>query len=123
MVLLKKEMVTAANYKLGRVYSAVPCMEDGLVRKVVVGYHTHQQAPLRFTERLVNKLVLVVPVEEQEHPEEAGRLELPPGACIDSLSQVYLPQMPWGSRRRKLPRKRAKLLRYQLPGWSPPPLF
>jgi len=84
MVLLKKETVTTTNYKLGRVYRAVPCIKDGLVRKVMVGYHTHQQAPLRFTERPVSKLVLVVPVEEQEDPEEAGRLELPPGAHTES---------------------------------------
>jgi len=84
VVLLKKETVTTANYKLGRVYRAVPCSEDGLVCKVVVGYHTHQQAPLRFTERPVIKLVLVVPVEELEHPEEAGRLRLPPGAHVES---------------------------------------
>jgi len=84
VVLLMKETVTAADYKLGRVYRAIACAEDGLVRKVVVGYHTHHQAPLRFTERPINKLVLVVPVEEQEDANEAGRLELPPGARVES---------------------------------------
>jgi hypothetical protein len=63
VVLLKNESVATCSYKLGRVVKVFPG-EDGHVRRAIIAYKNPGESTFRETERPIQKLVLIVPVED-----------------------------------------------------------
>jgi len=72
VVLLKNETAASAQYKIARISEILPDKKDELIRKVVVAYKNPGENVFRYSERPINKLSLVVPVEEVEAEEIAA---------------------------------------------------
>ena len=70
MVLLKSETAAAATYRLALIECAYPSLSDNKVRKVLVKYKNQGEGGFRFSERPSNKIVLVVPYEDQQYDSE-----------------------------------------------------
>ena len=79
-MLLKQETAAAATYRLGLVGEVYPSLSDGRVRRVLVKYKNPGEKGYRVSERHANKLVLVVPVDEQSINENANAVEQVPSA-------------------------------------------
>ena len=69
VVLLKQETTALGTYKLGQISKVFYSPSDDKVHKVLVQYKNANESVFRETERPIQKLVLVVPVEEQQ-PED-----------------------------------------------------
>ena len=80
IVLLKQETAAAASYCLGLVGEVYPSLSDGKVRRVLVKYKNPRERGYRVSERHANKLVLVVPADEQSISEDMDTLEQVPSA-------------------------------------------
>lgn len=65
VVLLKDESATTRSYRLGRVTKVFRSEADNFVRSVLVAYKNPGQKKFRLTERPVQRLVLLLPIEEQ----------------------------------------------------------
>lgn len=66
VVLLKDETRAYESYRLAKVDMVHPSAADGRVRRVRVAYKNPGEKDYRYSERPVHKLVLIVPMEEQE---------------------------------------------------------
>ena len=80
IVLLKQETAAAATYRLGLIGETYPSLSDGKVRRVLVKYKNPGEKGYRVSERHANKLVLVVPVNEQSINETANAKDQVPSA-------------------------------------------
>ena len=69
-MLLKSETAAAATYRLALIECAYPSLSDNKVRKVLVKYKNQGEGGFRFSERPSNKIVLVVPYEDQQYDSE-----------------------------------------------------
>ena len=69
-MLLKSETAAAATYRLALIECAYPSLSDNKVRKVLVKYKNQGEGGFRFSERPSNKIVLVVPYENQQYDAE-----------------------------------------------------
>ena len=65
VVLLKQETAASATFRLGLVHDVFPSLSDNKVRRVLVKYKNPGEQGFRYSERHANKLVLVIPREEQ----------------------------------------------------------
>ena len=65
VVLLKQETSTSATFRLGLVHNVYPSLSDNKVRRVLVKYKNPGEQGFRYSERHANKLVLIIPREEQ----------------------------------------------------------
>ena len=83
IVLLKQETAGTTAYHLGLVGEVYPSLSDGKVRQVLVKYKNLGEKSYRVSERHANKLVLIVPVDEQSINEDANNLEQVPSAQIN----------------------------------------
>ena len=74
VVLLKDETAASASYRIARVTRVFYSNLDNKVHRIIVTYKNPGESVFRTSERPVQKVVLVVPVEEQdgERPEDAG---------------------------------------------------
>ena len=70
VVLLKSETAAAATYRLALIECAYSSLSDNKVRKVLVKYKNQVEGGFRFSERPSNKIVLVVPYEDQHYNSE-----------------------------------------------------
>ena len=70
VVLLKSETAAAATYRIALIDCAYPSLSDNKVRKVHVKYKNQEEGGFRFSERPSDKIVLVVPYEEQQYDSE-----------------------------------------------------
>ena len=84
IVLLKQETTAAASYRLGLVGEVYPSLSDGKVRRVLVKDKNPGEKGYRVSERHANKLVLVVPTDEQSINENTETLEQVPSAQNNS---------------------------------------
>jgi hypothetical protein len=66
VVLLKDETAASASFKIARITRVFNSQIDGKVHRVIVQYKNPGEAVFRVSERPVQKVVLVVPVEEQD---------------------------------------------------------
>ena len=65
VVLLKQETAASATFHLGLVHDVFPSLSDNKVRRVLVKYKNPGEQGFRYSERHANKLVLIIPREEQ----------------------------------------------------------
>ncbi len=65
-MLMKNETAVSRIYRLARVYKVFPSDSDNLVRKALIQYKNPGERNFRFTERPVQGLVLLFPIEEQK---------------------------------------------------------
>ena len=79
-----QETAAAASYRLGLVSEVYLSLSDGKVRGVLVKYKNPGERGYRVTERHANKLVLVVPTDEQSIIENAETLKQVPSAQNNS---------------------------------------
>ena len=70
VVLLKSETAAAATYRLALIDCAYPSLSDNKVRKVHVKYKNQEEGGFRFSERPSDKIVVVVPYEDQQYDSE-----------------------------------------------------
>ena len=66
VVLMKNETAVSKMYRLARVYKVFPSESDSLVRKALIQYKNPGERKFRFSERPVQGLVLLMPIEEQK---------------------------------------------------------
>ena len=66
VVLMKNETAVSKMYRLARVYKVFPSETDNLVRKALIQYKNPGEKKFRFSERPVQGLVLLLPIEEQK---------------------------------------------------------
>ena len=69
-MLLKSETAVAATYCLALIECAYPSLSDNKVRKVHVKYKNQEEGGFRFSERPSDKIVVVVPYEDQQYDSE-----------------------------------------------------
>jgi transposase InsO family protein len=65
VVLLKDETAASASYKIARITRVFNSQADGKVHRIIVKYKNPGEAVFRMSERPVQKVVLVVPIEDQ----------------------------------------------------------
>ena len=65
VVLLKQETAASATFRLGLIHDVYPSLSDNKVRRVLVKYKNPGEQGFRYSERHANKLVLIIPREEQ----------------------------------------------------------
>ncbi len=63
---MKNETAVSKMYRLARVYKVFPSESDSLVRKALIQYKNPGERKFRFSERPVQGLVLLLPIEEQK---------------------------------------------------------
>ncbi len=64
-MLMKNETAVSKMYRLARVYKIFPSESDNLVRKALIQYTNPGEKNFRFSERPVQGLDLLLPIEEQ----------------------------------------------------------
>ena len=84
IVLLKQETPAAATYRLGLVGEVYPSLSDGKVRRVLVKYKNPGEKGYWVSEWHANKLVIIVPVDEQSINEDMNTSKQVPFAQNNS---------------------------------------
>ena len=66
VVLLQDSNQVRGKWKLGRIVEAEPGLRDGFVRNVVVEYKNDDSKKFERVSRAVQKLVVIVPMDEDD---------------------------------------------------------
>ena len=77
---VKQETAAADSYRFGLVGEVYPSLSDGKVRRVLVKYKNPGEKSYRVSERHANKLVLIVPADDQsisDHEEMDALRQVP----------------------------------------------
>ena len=77
VVLLKDETAASSSYRIARITCIFKSNLDSKVHRIIVTYKNPGESTFRVSERPVQNVVLVVPVEDQdgERPDAAGLLQ------------------------------------------------